>query len=140
MKKETYFISSKWRNRDLVLTLVKALRDRDYEVLSFFENPYNSDAVDDDPESVMQKWESMPSWQQEKIVKDIFEEDMRCIRKADATILRLPAGTSAHIEIGFAHGQNKKCILIGKPEKTESAYMIFDETYLTIDEFLKSLK
>jgi nucleoside 2-deoxyribosyltransferase len=140
MKKGTYFISSRWRNRDLVLTLVKSLREKGQKVLSFFENPHNSDAADDDPEEVMKKWESMPNWQQEKIVKQIFEEDMRCIRKSDTVILLLPAGISAHVEIGFAHGLNKKCILIGKPEKTESAYMIFNETYDSIEDFIKSIK
>jgi len=140
MKKKTYFISSRWRNRDLVLALVKSLRERGQKVLSFFENPYNSDAADDDPEEVMKKWETMPDWQQEKIVKQIFEEDMRCIRKSDVVILLLPAGTSTHVEIGFAYGLNKKCVLIGKPEKTESAYMIFNETYNSIEEFIKSIE
>jgi len=131
MKKKTYFISSRWRNRDLVLALVKSLRERGQKVLSFFENPYNSDAVDGDPEEVMEK---------EKIVKQIFEEDMRCIRKSDVVILLLPAGISAHVEIGFAYGLNKKCILIGKPEKTESAYMIFNETYDSIEDFIRSIQ
>lgn len=140
MKKRTYFISSKWRNRDSVLALVKSLRDKNQKVLSFFENPYNSDAVDDDPEEAMKKWESMSNWQQEKMVKQIFEEDMRCIRKSDAVILLLPAGISAHVEIGFAYGLNKKCILIGEPEKTESSYMIFNETYGSIEDFIKSIK
>lgn len=139
MKKTTYFISSRWRNRDLVLSLVKALREKRQKVFSFFENPYNSDAANDDPEEVMKKWEAMPNWRQEKIVRQIFEEDMRCIRKSDAVILLLPSGISAHVEIGFAHGLNKKCILVGKPEKTESAYMIFDETYDTIEDFLSSI-
>lgn len=140
MKKKTYFISSGWRNRDLVLSLVNSLREKGQKVLSFFENLYNSDAVDDDPEKVMEKWETIPNWQQEKIVKQIFEEDMRCIRKSDVVILLLPAGISAHIEIGCAHGLGKRCILIGKPEKTESAYMIFNDTYDSIGDFIKSIK
>lgn len=135
----TFFISSRWRNRDTVLDLVAKIRAKGYRVLSFFENPYNKDLVNDDPEKVMKEWEAMSNWEQNILVKKIFEEDIRSIRKADAVILFLPAGISAHIEIGYAFGLGKKCILIGKPEKTESAYMIFEEKYLTIDEFIRTL-
>lgn len=50
-------------------------------------------------------------------------------------ILLLPAGTSAHIEAGIAFGLGKKLILIGKPEKPETLYFIFDEYYGTIESF-----
>lgn len=51
----------------------------------------------------------------------------------------MPAGKSAHIEAGIAYGLGKKLVLIGEQKKTESHYLIFDEFYKSIDDFLTSL-
>jgi hypothetical protein len=54
-------------------------------------------------------------------------------------ILLLPAGKSAHIEAGVAYGMGKKLILVGEQKETESLYLIFDECYNSVDEFIQSL-
>lgn len=68
-----------------------------------------------------------------------YERDLVGLKNARTVILLLPAGTSTHIEAGIAFGLGKKLILIGKPEKPETLYFIFDEYFETIDEFLESL-
>ncbi|UZE92968.1 MAG: hypothetical protein IB617_02305 [Candidatus Nealsonbacteria bacterium] len=89
----------------------------------------------------MREWEAMRNWQVNERVKQVAEEDRKSIKKADAIILLLPAGISAHLETGYAKGLGKECILIGNPEKAESGYlMAFDKMFGSIEDFLKSLK
>lgn len=51
----------------------------------------------------------------------------------------LPAGKSCHIEAGIAYGLGKKCILIGQQKEAESLYLIFDDNYNSVDEFLENI-
>ena len=139
-KSKTFFISSKWRNKEKVEELTEKIRNLGFEVISFFEYPINKEVVKKDPEEAMREWEEMTDWERKKRVKQIAEEDRKSIGKADAVILLLPAGITSHLEVGYAKGLGKECILIGKAEKPESGYlMIFDKTFETIEEFLKFL-
>lgn len=52
----------------------------------------------------------------------------------------LPAGKSAHMEVGIAYVMGKKCILIGEQKEAESLYLIFNEVYSSIGEFIASLE
>jgi nucleoside 2-deoxyribosyltransferase len=140
IKAKTFFISSKWRNRDKVVELTEKLRALEFKVISFLEYPINKEVVTRDPEEAMKEWESTPDWGKNLRVRQVAEEDDRSIRKADSLILLLPAGVSAHLEAGYARGLGKECILIGKPEKTESGYLRFKAIYETIDEFIDALR
>lgn len=99
----------------------------------------NYHSVDEDPEQVMKEFESTENWKHSEMVKSIFKKDMDALKDSEALILLLPAGKSAHIEAGTAYGMNKRCILIGEQKEAESLYLIFDEDYATIDEFIKNL-
>ena len=70
----------------------------------------------------------------------IFQKDMKPLKESETLILLLPAGKSGHIEAGVAYGLGKKCIFIGEPEETDSLYLIFEEDYPTIDDFIASFK
>jgi hypothetical protein len=133
-----YFVASRWRNRDSVFALVDAIRAKGKSAYNFMENdPYHSS--DEDPEKVMKGFEATEDWKNTQMVKDIFTKDMEALQASDAVILLLPAGKSAHIEIGVAYGMQKKTILIGEQKEAESLYLIFDEDYPSIDAFIDSL-
>lgn len=134
-----YFISSRWRNRDKVLELTAKLRDKKKEVYCFFESPANIDSMDKDPEEAMREFEAIADWKNDDRIKNIFEDAVNKIKDSDAVILLLPAGSSAHIEIGIAYGLKKICILVGEKKETESMYFIFDQFYNSIDDFIKSI-
>lgn len=136
--KYQYFVASRWRNRDTVLNLVQKLRSKGKSVYCFMETD-NYHSVDEDPEQVMKEFESTENWKHSEMVKSIFKKDMDALKDSEALILLLPAGKSAHIEAGTAYGMNKRCILIGEQKEAESLYLIFDEDYATIDEFIKNL-
>ena len=65
---------------------------------------------------------------------------MRAQKNSDSFILVLPAGISGHIEAGAAYGMGQKCYAVGRPEKTETLYNIFDEIFpdiSTLESWLK---
>lgn len=133
-----YFIASRWRNRDQVKELVEKIRANGKSVYSFFEAPDAVNRVHEDPEKVMESFEKLDV-QNDAFVKEIFHYDMEALKNSTKLIMLLPAGNSAHVEAGTGYGLGKKCILIGTPDKTESLYHIFDETYPTIDAFITAI-
>lgn len=139
--KYQYFIASRWRNKEQVLELTKKLRNKGRSVYCFVEGDGTEYKLKDteeklEPEEFMKKFESIPNWRNEKVVKEIFDVDMSALRDSEALILLLPAGKSAHIEAGVAYGLGKHLILIGEQKETESLYLIFDEIYNSIDDFI----
>lgn len=134
---KTFFISSRWRNRDKVMELTEKMRAIGLQVLSFLEYHPNRDDVDADPEEVMRKFEGRS--QDDNMVEQLSRLDIAHIKRADAVILLLPAGISSHMEAGYAYGLGKRCILIGTPEKTETTYCMFSERHNSIDEFINSV-
>ncbi|MBI2476672.1 hypothetical protein HYV72_00705 [Candidatus Uhrbacteria bacterium] len=97
-------------------------------------------SLHEDGEAAMKRFEAIPQWLNDAGVRDIYETDMRALRASHTLVLLLPAGVSSHMEAGIAWGMGKNVVLIGKPEKTESLYHIFQETYDDVDVFIGSLQ
>ncbi|MEX2227594.1 MAG: hypothetical protein WEB52_14220 [Dehalococcoidia bacterium] len=137
-----YFVASRYRNKQAVLDLVSRIRARGKSAYCFFESDEAQFGVvtpDEDPEAIMQKFESLIGWRDDPKVIAIFEADMKALRDSAAIILLLPAGKSAHIEAGVGYGLGKKLILIGEQHETESLYLIFSEAYASVEEFVASM-
>lgn len=142
--KYQYFIAARWRNKDNVLELAKKIRERGKSVYCFIEGDGTEHELkvqeeNHDAETFMQKFESIPDWKNSPAVREIFDVDMNALRDSEALILLLPAGKSSHVEAGAAYGMGKKCILVGEQHETESLYLIFDEFYSSVDDFLKTI-
>jgi hypothetical protein len=137
--KYDYFISTRWRNRDIALEITKKLREKGKKIYCFFENSHAAKHANENPEEFMKKFESTKNWKKNKYVNAIFKEDMLGLKNSKALIMLLPGGKSTHVEAGIAYGLNKKCILIGEAQETESLYLIFNEFYPTIASFIKTL-
>ncbi len=142
--KYQYFIASRWRNKKEVLELARKLEKKGKRVFNFIESDgaqYQLKEKEEsmDPEDFMNYFESIPNWQKSNAIREVFDVDMNSLRVSETIILLLPAGKSAHIEAGVSYGMGKKTILIGEQKKAEPLYMIFDEMYPTINEFLGSL-
>ena len=59
---------------------------------------------------------------------------------ADACVLVLPCGRSAHTEAGWMAGRGKKVVVyIPKMEEPELMYKLFDKVAGTLDEVIKAL-
>lgn len=139
-----YCIVSRWRNRPQVEELAEKVRSKNKTVYSFIEGDgthyeLKHDEQAHEPEEFMKKYESIPDWKNDPRVREIFDVDMKALKDSENVILLLPAGKSAHIEAGVAFGLGKNCIVIGEQKETESLYLIFNEFYNSIDDFIKSL-
>jgi|SRR5579885_1875971 len=137
-QKYQYFIASRWRNRDSVLELAKKLRQKGKVVYCFMEtDKFHSFAAD--PEETMQQFEATPDWKNSTMIQQIFKKDMDALKASETIVLLLPAGKSAHIEAGVGYGLGKKLVVIAQQKEAESLYMIFNEHYQTVDDFIYHL-
>lgn len=140
--KYDYFVASRYRNKPEVLRLVHALQEKGRSVYSFIESDASLKhvgSIEEDANEQMKKYEARKNWQKDPAIQEIFVSDMNALRDSNTLIMLLPGGKSVHIEAGAAYGMGKHMILIGEQEETESLYLIFDETYPTIDAFITSL-
>ncbi|MGH7141844.1 MAG: hypothetical protein ACREGH_04420 [Minisyncoccia bacterium] len=134
-----YTVIGKYRNRDAVRALIAAIRARGKSCYDFSEKPADPIRPHASAEEQMKALESHSDFLNDSVHKDHFERDLQGLKGARTVVLLLPAGTSAHIEAGIAFGLGKKLILIGKPEKPETLYYIFDQFFETVEEFLETV-
>ena len=133
--KHDYFIASRFRNKTDVLDLTAKLREKGKSVYCFVEEYDDSQT----PEEYMLQFENTPDWKNAPAIREMFEKDMSALKDSDTLILLLPAGKSAHVEAGAAFGFGKHCIVIGEQKEAESLYLIFNEFYNTVEEFINKL-
>ena len=140
MKNRTdYTVLGKFRNKKNVEKLVFGLRKRGKSCYNFCDLPADKDNLENNPEKQMEKFEAIKNFYEDEYCREIFEKDLRALKNAEKVIVLLPAGNAVHIEAGVAFGLGKPLILIGEPEKPETLYLIFQEWYKTIEEFLETV-
>jgi hypothetical protein len=135
MAEYNFFIAGRWRNKDNIKPVLDTVRTSGKTAYCFIENEYKGEAVefkmDDDPDAFMKQSEEMS--QEDPLIHKIFETDIAAERDAENFLLVLPAGIAGHIEAGAAYGMGKKCYAVGRPEKTETLYCIFDKIFPDIE-------
>jgi hypothetical protein len=134
-----YTILSKFRNKDEVDYLAEELRKRGKTCYNFCDIPADPNNPDAHPGEQMKAFESVQDFFEDDYFKKVFEKDLVGLKDAEKVIMLLPAGNSVHIEAGIAYGLGKPLILIGKLEKPETLYLIFQERYDTVEDFLKTV-
>lgn len=104
------YLASSWKNEETVFQLAEYLRHFNHEVDAFVDtsggrfvfhfseigNPDELDAV---------------SFLRDERSQRAFVEDKKWLGWAECCILVLPAGRSAHLEAGYAKGQDKHLII-----------------------------
>lgn len=135
------YVASSWRNK-VQPEVVKALRDAGHQVYDF-KNPA--------PRSGFQ-WSSIDSdwkqWTFEQYRDALthpeaeagFKSDFDAMKWADACVLVLPCGRSAHLEAGWMKGSGKLTLIyIPEMEEPELMYKICDGVYDNIGDITKRL-
>lgn len=123
------YVASSWRN-DWQPHVVNRLRDDHHDVYDF-RNP--------EPGNEGFAWSSIdPNWQTwtweqyrealgHPLAAEGFRLDMDALRGADATVLVMPCGRSAHLELGYAIGSGQHtAILLGDEQEPELMYLMAD--------------
>lgn len=131
-----YTIITKFRNKEQFDILFAWLQAKGKSCYNLFAIPADPENPSGTLEDQMKVFESKDDFFNDAHFKKMFEEDLQWLKNAEKVIVLLPAWISVHIEAGIAYGLWKKLILIGKPEKPESLYLIFDEHYESIEAFL----
>lgn len=134
-----YTILTKFRNKEQFDILFAWLQTKGKNCYNLFAIPADPKNASGDIEEQMKVFESNDDFFNDTHFRMMFEQDLQGLKNAEKVIVLLPAGNSVHIEAGIAYGLWKHLILIGKPEKPESLYLIFHECYDTIEDFLATL-
>ena len=131
------YVASSWRNPDQP-GIVERLRSWGHEVYDF-RNPTPLDhgfawsKIDPD----WRNWsvERFRSALQHEIAVAGFELDHTAMQRADACVLVLPCGRSAHLEAGWFCGQGKLVFaVIGRAIEPELMYAMFDAIVEAVEE------
>jgi hypothetical protein len=136
------YVASSWRN-PFQQDVVKALREAGHTVYDFKNPEPNSNGFhwsDVDPE-----WKS---WDTKKFIKLLdhpisekgFRCDMTALAMADVTVLVMPCGRSAHLELGFAVGDQQTTIALLADGEPELMYKMVDHLVTSIPEVIEILE
>ena len=138
------YVASSWRN-EFQQHVVRALRDDGHDVYDF-RNPSPGDhgfgwrqcATADqlkDPAAFRDSVLTHP------VAVSAFNKDMGALMAAECTILVLPCGRSAHLELGWAagHGQRTIVLLDDPMSEPELMYLMNTTICASLDEVLAAL-
>jgi hypothetical protein len=138
------YCASSWRNTTYP-SVIKALRGAGHIVYDFREplpgetgfawRQVCSEDRRKDPRVYRDEMLAHP------LAKDAFHADMTALRSAEVTVLVLPCGRSAHLELGYAVGAKQKTIvLLDEPiSEPELMYLMCTSICLNIDEVIATL-
>lgn len=112
------YIASSWKNVKQVKILAGMLRANGHEVDAFCETRKGRTIFSfaDIPDADNHDGITML---QEPIVEKAFAEDKKWLDWADAVVMLLPCGNSAHLEAGYAKGTGKELYILGEFPKGE---------------------
>lgn len=134
--KTDFTVLSSYRNKDNVQRLINEIKKRGYSCYNFCDEPADPDNAHAHPETQMEAFEATQDFHNSEHFKKLFHQDLEALRNAHTAILLHPCGLAAHMEAGIAFGLGKPLIMIGKPPKPETLYLMFQERYPSIDDFL----
>ena len=122
------YVASSWRNK-YQPGIVVELRDAGHEVYDFRNPPDRSGFGWEQLDPDWQSWsvDRYRSMLEHPIAQQGFNSDFGAMKWADACVLVLPSGRSAHLEAGWFIGQGKPTILfLPEPQEPELMYRMAD--------------
>jgi len=135
------YVASSWRNPNQG-AVVNRLREAGHEVYDFKNPPGRTGFA---WQQVDQNWESWTAKEYRENLKQPlaqagFNSDFGAMKWADACVLVLPCGRSAHLELGWMAGAGKKTVILTKDwEEPELMALLADHICVNFEEVLECL-
>lgn len=130
------YVASSWRN-EVQPYVVAALRNAGHEVYDF-KNPREGEHgfhwSEVDPQWKEWTCEQFRNALTHPISRKGFGSDWGAMCAADACVLVMPCGRSAHIEAGYFVGAKKQLVILLEKAEPELMYLMADNLCLTIEE------
>lgn len=137
------YVASSWRNPDQP-TIVTRLRSRGHDVYDFrHPTPGNHGFHWSEIDSSWRNWDVKQYRRglQHPLAADGFTTDYKAMEWADACVLVLPCGRSAHLEAGWFCGQGKPVYaVLGHSIEPELMYILFNTVVRVVEELEKLLE
>lgn len=136
------YVASSWRNTEQP-NMVKLLRDVGHEVYDFKNPEEGKGGFHWDEISLSWKTWTPDQFKRalnHKLAQDGFDSDMIALCGAGATLLVMPCGRSAHLELGVACAQQQETAIYlpgGQPIEPELMWKMADEILSSHYEVLK---
>jgi hypothetical protein len=76
------------------------------------------------------------------VANHVYGFDIDHLHQADAVVLVMPAGKSAHMELGYARGRGQAgyVLLEDDPDRYDFMYKMVSGLFFSLDELIKELK
>lgn len=130
------YVASSWRN-SYQPDVVADLREEGHQVYDF-RNPRPGDKgfawSDIDPEWYEWTPEQFRKGLEHPVAQSGYKTDYEAMQWADAFVLVMPCGRSAHLELGWAIGAGKKTIILLAGGEPELMYLLVDHLAIGIDD------
>ena len=138
-KKAIYLMGS-LKNRD-VIDIAKTIRKLGFEVFDDWIAP-GPEADDFWREYEKRRGSNYKEALNHWAGKHIFEFDKTHIDRSSIGVLVMPAGKSAHMELGYMIGQNKKCFVLfdKEPERWDVMYQFADDIFFNLKDLIRELE
>lgn len=132
------YVASSWRNPSQP-EVVTRLRNAGHEVYDF-RNPA--------PDNTGFSWRDVdPDWQKwtpaefceglnHPVAARGFGYDMDALDAADAVVLVMPCGRSAHLELGYAAGAGKRTAILLSEGEPELMYLMVDRLFHSLNDLV----
>ena len=135
------YTASSWRNEKYPL-VVDQLKREGHDIYNFRDvnSWFKWEQIDED-------WEYWSNGQfvhalSHPLSKKAFNADFSGMEWADACVLIMPCGKSAHIEAGYMKGKGKPLYILldGGMTRAELTYSIADGIFVNVSQLLERLK
>ncbi len=134
---KSIYVASSWRNEELQQSTVVFLRALDFEVYDFRHPRPGNDGfhwseIDED-------WKN---WNREQFRRGLshpiaskgFNLDFHAMEQADACVLVMPCGRSAHLAAGYFVGAGKPLVILLVDGEPELMYRMADSICISLPE------
>lgn len=130
------YVASSWRSESHE-DVVAALRTAGHEVYNYRDEGFEWSEVGMDHVDV--DYEDLREVLAHQECATKFIQDFDELKRAEALVLVLPSGRSAHSEFGFAVGRSKITVVIWSPSEPELMHMMADRIVETVEEAVEFL-